>query len=207
MQDYLQKAAANRSCTISQLLRSWQILTDAAEEPSMRRHRHLVRQRLESAVCAPDALAVFLIWHLEHRPWPARLPWCLTQLSSIIRGFLGGRLAPRFQPTPSVSSVSFCPLPMSRVSAKDLQACDRAHRIGQTRPVLVPWQATCSHARGSLVPSLMACGDRVPYRSCDRFQAVRLMTPTAFDRGLLERSTKKLDIEKKAPSSTESWKP
>ncbi|CAE7475525.1 SNF2 [Symbiodinium natans] len=45
----------------------------------------------------------------------------------------------------------------------DLQACDRAHRIGQTRPVL----------------------------------AVRLMTPTAMDRGLLERSSKKLDMEKK----------
>eukprot|EP00439_Symbiodinium_sp_Y106_P026619 s1592_g3.t1 len=45
----------------------------------------------------------------------------------------------------------------------DLQACDRAHRIGQTRPVL----------------------------------AVRLMTPTAMDRGLLERSTKKLQMEKK----------
>ncbi|CAE7225076.1 SNF2, partial [Symbiodinium microadriaticum] len=45
----------------------------------------------------------------------------------------------------------------------DLQACDRAHRIGQTRPVL----------------------------------AVRLMTPTAMDRGLLERSTRKLQMEKK----------
>jgi len=45
----------------------------------------------------------------------------------------------------------------------DLQASDRAHRIGQTRPVKV----------------------------------LRLMTPTALDRGLLERNGRKLDMERK----------
>lgn len=45
----------------------------------------------------------------------------------------------------------------------DLQASDRAHRIGQTRPVKV----------------------------------IRLMTPTALDRGLLERNGRKLEMERK----------
>lgn len=45
----------------------------------------------------------------------------------------------------------------------DLQAMDRAHRIGQTKPVLV----------------------------------VRLLTPTAMERGLYERAVKKLDLERK----------
>eukprot|EP00931_Biecheleriopsis_adriatica_P062129 TRINITY_DN37405_c0_g1_i2.p1 TRINITY_DN37405_c0_g1~~TRINITY_DN37405_c0_g1_i2.p1 ORF type:complete len:789 (+),score=170.79 TRINITY_DN37405_c0_g1_i2:75-2441(+) len=45
----------------------------------------------------------------------------------------------------------------------DLQATDRAYRIGQQKPVLV----------------------------------VRLMTPTALDRGLHERSSRKLDMERK----------
>lgn len=45
----------------------------------------------------------------------------------------------------------------------DLQASDRAHRIGQTRPVKV----------------------------------IRLMTPTALDRGLMERNGRKLEMERK----------